>query len=186
MNINITGRHMKLTPAIHEYIERKVTRMQHYFDHLISAQVIVSVDKYRHTATLDVHGAGKTFRAKAEEQDLYAALDLAADKLQQQLHKYKEKVKVHRPAKRKFRKLNLKEHLGAFISDAPKEFATDHYEGLTSIKSARLLPMRVKEAMVLMEKEHGRFWLFTHEETGRVCVLYRKNGEGYGLLEMVS
>src|SRR3989338_3437498 len=100
MRISITARHLELTQAIVDYVQKKVERAQRYFDHLIWAQVIFSVEKHRHIVEIVVHASGTTLRAKEEAGDLYASIDLAMDKMDSQLKKYKEKLKSKRKNKR--------------------------------------------------------------------------------------
>src|SRR5271168_1361441 len=97
MQINITARHLKLTSAISDYVQKKLEKAKRYFDHLIWAQVILSVEKDRHIAEIVIHASGRTFMAKEESMDLYAAVDLASDKIDLQLRRYKEKKRVRRP-----------------------------------------------------------------------------------------
>lgn len=96
MRLHVSARHLKLTDSIAAYIEKKLQKAERYFNQLIWAQAILEVQKHRHLAEFVMHGAHRTFRAKAEAGDLYAAIDLAIDKMDQQLRKYKEKLKLHR------------------------------------------------------------------------------------------
>jgi putative sigma-54 modulation protein len=81
MQVNITARHLKLTPAISEYVQKKLEKANRFLDHLIWAQVVLDVTKTRHTAEIIIHAAGHTFTSKEESIDLYAAIDLASDTL---------------------------------------------------------------------------------------------------------
>src|SRR5258708_2029272 len=95
MNINITGRHLRLTPAIRAYVEEKAQKAQRYFNHITRTQVVLSVEKLTHQAEIIVHAPKQTFRALAEGADLYAAVDLASDKIDAQLKKHKERLREH-------------------------------------------------------------------------------------------
>ena len=66
MQLNITARHIDLTPALSDYVHKKVEKAQRYFDEIIWAQAILNVEKRRHIAELVVHTPGKTFRTEAE------------------------------------------------------------------------------------------------------------------------
>src|SRR5882672_728838 len=96
MQVNITARHLKLTPAISEYVQKKLEKAKRYFDHLIWAQVVLDVSKTRHMAEIIIHASGRTFTAKEESADLYAAIDLASDKIDEQLRRYKERKRSRR------------------------------------------------------------------------------------------
>lgn len=95
MQINISGHHVELTPAIKNYVNTKLDRLERHHDRITSTNVILSVDKLRQKAEASVHVSGKDFFADCESEDLYAAIDLLADKLDRQLIKYKEKMRSH-------------------------------------------------------------------------------------------
>ena len=95
MNLNITGHHMEVTPAIHDYVNSKLERVIRHFDNVTSAHVILSVDKLHQKAEVTLHVKGKDIFADSIEADLYAAIDTLADKLDRQVLKYKEKTSSH-------------------------------------------------------------------------------------------
>ena len=96
MKLNITARHLDLTPALSDTVHRKVEKAQRYFNSIIWAQAILTVEKHRHIAELVVHTPGATFRTKGEAGDLYSAIDLAAHKLDLHLMRIKDKKIQHR------------------------------------------------------------------------------------------
>jgi putative sigma-54 modulation protein len=91
MNLNVSGHHVELTPAILSYVRAKLERISRHFDHVIDAHVILTVDKIRQKAECTLHVRGKDLHCESEEQDLYAAIDLLADKLDRQVLRYKDK-----------------------------------------------------------------------------------------------
>ncbi len=95
MHINISGHHVDLTPAIKDYVNAKLDRLEKHHDRITSTNVILSVDKLRQKAEASVHVSGKDFFADSESEDLYAAIDMLADKLDRQLIKHKEKMRNH-------------------------------------------------------------------------------------------
>ncbi|GAB3094158.1 ribosome-associated translation inhibitor RaiA [Aestuariicella hydrocarbonica] len=95
MQINISGHHIELTPAIKNYVNSKLDRLERHHDRITSTNVILSVDKLRQKAEASIHVSGKDFFADCESEDLYAAIDLLTDKLDRQLIKYKEKMRNH-------------------------------------------------------------------------------------------
>ena len=95
MNLNITGHHIEVTPAIHDYVNAKLDRVIRHFDNVTSAHVILSVDKLNQKAEVTLHVKGKDIYADSVESDLYAAIDTLADKLDRQVLKYKEKNSSH-------------------------------------------------------------------------------------------
>lgn len=100
MNLNITGHHVEVTPAIREYVTHKLDRVIRHFDHVTSTHVILSVEKLQQKAEITLHVKGKDIFADATNADLYAAIDALVDKLDRQVVKHKEKISDHAHDKR--------------------------------------------------------------------------------------
>ena len=96
MNLNLTGNHLPITPAIRDYVVAKLERVTRHFDHVIDVNVVLSVDKLRHKVEANLHARGKDIHVEAVEPDMYAAIDALADKLDRQVLKHKELLKDHR------------------------------------------------------------------------------------------
>jgi putative sigma-54 modulation protein len=96
MNVNMTGHHVEVTPAIRDYVSQKLERIRRHFDHVIDVNVIMSVDKLDQKVEATVHVSGKDIHAESIDQSMYAAIDNLADKLDRQLVKHKEKLTAHR------------------------------------------------------------------------------------------
>jgi putative sigma-54 modulation protein len=96
MNLNLTGVHLEITPAIRAYVVAKLDRVTRHFDHVIDVNVVLSVDKLRQKVEANVHVRGKDIHAESTEPDMYAAIDCLADKLDRQVVRYKEKLSDHR------------------------------------------------------------------------------------------
>ena len=95
MQLNITGHHLDVTAPLKEYVESKFERLQRHFDQISTTHVILSIDKLVQKAEATVHIAGGDLFAHAESEDMYAAIDALADKLDRQLIKHKEKTRGH-------------------------------------------------------------------------------------------
>jgi len=95
MNLTISGHHLDVTPAIREYIQSKLTRIRRHFEHVIDVNVLLSVEKLRQKAEATVNLRGKAIHVESIENDLYAAIDALADKLDRQVLKHKETIKAH-------------------------------------------------------------------------------------------
>ena len=96
MNLNLSGHHVDITPAIRDYVVSKLTRVTRHFDHVIDVTVVLSVDKLRQQVTANLHIRGKEIHAECVEPDMYAAIDALADKLDRAVVKAKEKRNGHR------------------------------------------------------------------------------------------
>jgi putative sigma-54 modulation protein len=95
MNLQISGHHLEITPAIHAYVTGKLERVTRHFDNVIDVNVILSVEKLKQKAEVTVHLSGKDVYVEAIEDDLYAAIDSLSDKLDRQVQKHKQKVQDH-------------------------------------------------------------------------------------------
>ncbi|MCB1937811.1 MAG: ribosome-associated translation inhibitor RaiA [Rhodocyclaceae bacterium] len=95
MNLNITGHHVEVTPAIREYVNTKVDRVIRHFDNVTSVSVILSVEKLVQKSEVTVHVRGKDLFAESQDEDMYAAIDAMTDKLDRQVIKYKQKMQGH-------------------------------------------------------------------------------------------
>ena len=93
----VSGHHLDVTPAIRSYVETKLERVNRHFDHVIDAHVILTADKVRRKAEVTLHVRGRDLHCESEENDLYAAIDLLADKLDRQVLRYKDKLYNPRP-----------------------------------------------------------------------------------------
>lgn len=95
MQIDLTGHHVDITEALRNYVIEKFERLERHFDHVINAHVILTVEKLRHKAEAYMLVSGSKLFADAENDNMYAAIDLLADKLDRQVIKHKEKLKDH-------------------------------------------------------------------------------------------
>lgn len=96
MQIMISGHHLEVTDALKDYVNSKLERLNNHHDRITNTHVILSVDKLIQKAEATVHVSGKDLFADAVSEDLYAAIDSLADKLDRQLIKHKEKLRSHR------------------------------------------------------------------------------------------
>jgi putative sigma-54 modulation protein len=95
MRVHLSGHHVAITPALRRYATRKLGRIAERFDKLIHVHCILSVDKLRHKAECTVSMPGFTIYADAIEDDMYAAIDALADKLDRRVRKRKERIVDH-------------------------------------------------------------------------------------------
>ena len=96
MQLNLTGHHVDLTDAMRNYVDEKMDRLERHFDQMTNVHVILSVEKLRNKAEATVHVNGADLFADAVNEDMYAAIDALADKLDRQIKKHKEKMTNHR------------------------------------------------------------------------------------------
>jgi putative sigma-54 modulation protein len=96
MQITLTGHHVDITEALRGYVDSKFERLARHFDHVLNAHVVLSVEKLRQKAEATLHVNGGKLFADSVHEDMYAAIDALADKLDRQVLKHKEKKNNHR------------------------------------------------------------------------------------------
>ncbi len=96
MQINLSGHHLDITPALRTYVATKLKRIARHFDHVLTVHVVLSVEKERNRAEANLQLQRGNLFADAEHNDMYAAIDKLLDKLDRQVKKHKEKLSDHR------------------------------------------------------------------------------------------
>ena len=95
MQLNVTGHHVEVTPALRGYVERKLERIGRHFDQVIDVHCVLTVEKLRQKAEATLHVSGSAIHADASEANMYAAIDILTDKLDRRVKKHKEKKCDH-------------------------------------------------------------------------------------------
>jgi len=183
MNYNIRGENIEVTPAIREYVEKKITKLQRYFTETPNAKVNVNLKTYndkRAKVEVTIPMPQLVLRAEEINDDMYAAIDLITDKLERQIRKHKTKVN------RKVReKGGISEFFVNNIADLPGEPVIEEETDLEVVrqKSFDLKPMDSEEAILQMNMLGHSFYVFTNAETNRTNVVYKRKDGRYGLIE---
>jgi putative sigma-54 modulation protein len=175
MDIHLTARHLKITPAIKGYVTEKIEKAQKYFDHIVWAQVVLFIEKRTHKCEIVIHAQRQTFRALANASDLYSAVDLASDKIDRQLKKLKERLKDHKKSREK--QAVLAED-GPTVPPPPAP--------AFSVIRQQVAPMAPAQAVEEMESLGQVFRLYHDKESGQIQVVYRRSDESYGILQPVK
>jgi len=95
MQLSITGHHINITPALRDYVDNKLERLERHFENVTDIHCVLSVEKLRHKAEATVQVSGATLFADEVQEDMYAAIDGLIDKLDRQVKKHKEKLQDH-------------------------------------------------------------------------------------------
>ena len=171
MQIKITGKELKVTEAINDYVERKMDRIAKYFEDA-EADVVIRVEKNVQIAEMKVSANGEVFRAVTEDKDLYASIDKDIDILEGQIRKFK--TKKERMLKDSTLKVLEVEPPVHEVTD--EILKTEYYE---------IKPMTPEDAKLkLQEKPSQMFFTFVNVETNRVNVIHKlKDGKNFGLIE---
>ncbi len=96
MNITVTGRHLNVSDNLREYAEKKIKKLERYFNQLIDAHVILSSEKLDRISEVVINGDGVQFHGKENAADLHSAIDLLFEKMEKQIRRYKEKHQMHK------------------------------------------------------------------------------------------
>ena len=171
MQIKITGKELKVTEAINDYVERKMERIAKYFEDA-EADVVIRVEKTAQIAEMKVSANGEVFRAVTEDKDLYASIDKDIDILEGQIRKAKTKKEKMMKASR-LKVLDVEEKVHEVSDEILK---TEYYE---------IKPMTPEDAKLkLQERPSQVFFTFVNVEIGKVNVIHKlKDGKNYGLIE---
>lgn len=190
MHVTVTGRNVDLTPTLREYLLDKLRRAQKHFDHQLEVTAMLSVAKNpsianSQTAEVTLKVNGTTIRGEESTENMYASIDLVADKIERQLRKYKTRYWAH--TERKARNGN-----GALSVSAEDDSDVAINRALTTdeirpkiVRSKRfpLKPMTPEEAAAHMDLLGHDFFMFINSETGQVNTVYHRRDGNYGLIE---
>jgi putative sigma-54 modulation protein len=179
MKLNIRGQNLEVTQALRDYVEKKLGRLDKYFDTPPqSANVTLSVVRDQHHVEVTIMLPGLLLRAEEREEDMYASIDLVVDKLERQIRKHKTKVN------RKFVKegglRNLFVENGAAASEPEEE--EEEFQ-VVRTKRFTMKPMDVEEAILQMNLLGHDFFVFSNVDTNEINVVYRRDDGKYGLIE---
>jgi putative sigma-54 modulation protein len=180
MNVIVKGRHMHVTPALQGYAEEKVTKVGRILNsQLKSAEVELYVEKNpsienNQVAEVTMWTKGPVIRAREAAPDMYAAIDMVSDKLENQVRRYKGKF--HDKHSRKAAVPPVPAPLPT-VEDLVEEDRT-----VVKTKDLTVKPMTQEEAILQLELLGHDFFVFTCAETEEINVLYRRNDGDYGLI----
>jgi putative sigma-54 modulation protein len=173
MQTSVTFKNLDPSDHLRAYVSDKLNRFDKYFYNLGEANVVLSVEKFRHIAEVNIAGDRLTIIGKEETEDMHASIDMVLDKLEKQIKKNKQK-------RRDFRSGKSKPKTGGIDVEGGEEEADER--GLY-VKSIDYKPMDVDEAILQMDLIEDNFLVFTNARSERVNVLYRRKDGNYGLIQ---
>ena len=176
MKFQFREKKVKLPGNVHAYAEKKVMKLERFFDEDAEALIVFSVEKNRNNVELTVHGAGTWFRASESTSDMFASIDAAVGTIEGQIRKNKTRLA------RRLRQDAFVRTVQEETSFAP-EVAEDDLT-ITRVKSFYFKPMTREEAVLQMNLLDHNFFAFRDEDNGgSFAVVYRRNDGGYGLID---
>jgi len=177
MRYQIIGKNIEVTDAIRGAIETKLSRMDKYFviDDSVLCRAVVQSYTVGAKVEITIFTKAMDFRTEVRNKDLYAAVDFAIDKLEDQMRRLKTRMDRSKTA------LSLGKAV-AFENFQAEEKA-DESEEIVRTKSIYLEPMTMEEAITRMEALGHSFFLYLDEEDERVSVTYKRLDGGYGVIQ---
>jgi putative sigma-54 modulation protein len=177
MQVNITFRHLESTEALKSHAREKVEHIQRYVDRPSDAHVVLYVDSLEHHADINLKAGPFLLRGRAKSGDMYASIDAAAEKIERQLKKYKEKLKNHKLVERTNgqRAVNVRHEV----------FSAERAPSDRVVKSStfQAKPMTLDEAVLQLELLESQFFVFQSAKDQTINVLYRRDDGNLGLIE---
>jgi putative sigma-54 modulation protein len=172
MKMNVRGKNIEITPALREYVEKRVGKITKYFDALGDISAVLKVEKGHHIVEVTVPINGMLLRGEESTNDMYTSIDLVVDKIEKQIEKYKTKIS---------RKLRT----GTFKGELVPNFSESDNEDYKLVRTKRFAvkPMAAEEAIMQMDLIHHDFFVFMNSDTEEVNVIYRRKDGNYGLIE---
>ncbi|MBD1873181.1 ribosome-associated translation inhibitor RaiA [Nodosilinea sp. FACHB-131] len=190
MKLVIHGRNIEITDAIREHVEQKILKAVSHFKHLTNeVDVHLSVAKNprigaNQAAEVTLFVDGAVVRAEESSENLYASIDLVADKISRQLRKFKEKRNTRMQG-------SLGKTTEAYLNEAPLTDVTHVLntsepqlpEEVIRTKYFAMSPMSVTDALEQLAVIDHDFYMFLNAETEEINVIYERNHGGYGLIQ---
>jgi putative sigma-54 modulation protein len=178
MQTSVTFKNLPPSEHLKAYVKEKLDRFDRLLDNPAEASVVLSVEKFRHIAEINITGDRLNLIGKEEINDMYSAIDMVMDKLEKQLKKGKQKTRERRGSA----KSSIKDIPSDFLAAAVEE----DQEPQIKIMNIDYKPMDVEEAVMQMDLINSSFLVFTNSQTDRVNVLYRRKDGHFGLIQPSS
>lgn len=173
----IRGKNVEITPALREYVEKRIGKVTRYFKEVGEISVLLSVSKERQKVEVTVPVQGVLLRGQEVTENMYTSIDLVIEKLDRQIRKHKTKMQ------RRFRDGTLLDEAFQAAPFAPTIPDDEDEFQIVKKKKFTVRPMDVQEAIMQMNLLNHDFFVFRDADTETVSVVYRRNDGKYGLIE---
>lgn len=180
MHMNITFRHLDPIDSLKNYAQEKVARVNKYLDSATEAHVVLSLERHLHHADITIHSGTYVLRGRENSEDMYASIDLAMDKIERQLKRYKEKLKSHHAREGRA----MVERTARYtVLEAPEPEQADPQAKVVKTNEILARPMAVEQAIMQMDLLNNDFYVFTNSTTMEMNVVYKRKDGTVGLIE---
>ena len=171
MRVTVIGKNIDVTPALKEIVERKISKLDRYFEPDVSARATLTVQKNSQIFEVTIPFNGVILRCEESTDDMYKSIDLVQAKLERQIRKQRTKLQ---------RRNNESLRFSNFDEVALEE---DDQGEIVKVKKFNIKPMSTEEAILQMELVEHNFFVFKDSDTDNVNVIYKRKDGNYGLLE---
>jgi putative sigma-54 modulation protein len=186
MKLVIHGKNIEITDAIREYVHQKIEKAVSHFQNITNeVDVHLSVARNprinpKQAAEVTIYANGNVIRAEESSENLYASIDLVADKIARQLRKYKER----RHEKKTHAQTSIEGVVQqTVVTDLIGNRAPELPEEVVRTKYFAMPPMTITEALEQLQLVGHDFYMFRNSETGEINVIYERNHGGYGVIQ---
>lgn len=185
MKLVIHGKNIEITDAIREYVHQKIEKAVNHFQSITNeVDVHLSVARNpristKQAAEVTIYANGNIIRAEESSENLYASIDLVADKIARQLRKYKERRQDHKTQPVPTNEAVMPEPVEDLIGDRTPELPGE----VVRTKYFSMPPMTLAEAQEQLQLVGHDFYMFRNIETGEINVIYERNHGGYGVIQ---
>ena len=180
MQVNITFRHLDPTEALKSHVKDRVEHVQRYIDRPSEAHAVLHVENLNHHAEITVKAGRFLLRGTAKSQDMYASIDAAADKIERQLKKHKEKLHNHKTNGHgaEWKPVEVRHDVLDIIENPDRP---SHRVVKSTQFQAK--PMTLDEALLQLDLLDSSFYVFQNAKDGAINVVFRRDDGNYGLVE---
>lgn len=179
MDFLVRGENLEVTPALKDYVEKRMGKLEKYFeyDQAIEANVTLKVYKDGHRVEVTIPLTGLLLRAEDKSEDMYASIDNVVEKLERQVRKFKTRVN------RKLRESDGIKGYAQIKTNGRADLEDEDQLEIVRTKRFNLKPMDAEEAILQMNLLGHTFFVFQNVDTGDVSVVYKRKDGRYGLIE---
>jgi putative sigma-54 modulation protein len=173
MKVTVIAKNMELTDALKEIVQKKISKLEKYFEANVEAKATLSIQKSRQIIEVTIPFNGVILRGEEATSDMYKSLDLVEDKLERQIRKQKTRLSRRHGGSLRFGEINNIEIK-----------ASEEEEGqLVKVKKFGVKPMNSEEAILQMDLLGHNFFVYQDADSNKVNVIYKRKDGDYGLLE---
>lgn len=173
MKISIYAKNMQLTDALKEAANKKISRLDKFFQQDIEAKIVLSIEKKLHKVEVTIPFNGRIVRVEESSADMYNALDESVEALERQIRKHKTKLQNKKSSNESIRFENVE----------PLDIEEEEEFKVVKTKRFAVKPMGIEEAILQMDLLKHNFFVFLNGDSEEVNVVYKRKDGNYGLIE---